>query len=39
MANVNENKLICIYDDKKEDLKNLLLEIYTNFLEEELRKS
>lgn len=31
-----ENNLICIYDDTKEDLKQLLLDIYTTFLEREL---
>lgn len=33
-----EKKLICIYDDTKEDIKKVLLDIYTNFIENELRK-
>ena len=33
-----ENKLICIYDDTKEDINKVLLDIYTNFIENELRK-
>ena len=31
-----ENNLICIYDDTKEDLKQLLLDIYATFIEREL---
>ena len=31
------NDLICIYDDTKEDVYKLLLDIYENFVERELK--
>jgi len=31
-----ENNLICIYDDTKEDITKILLNIYANFVENEL---
>lgn len=32
----NNNDLICIYDDTKEDINRVLLDIYGNFVEREL---
>lgn len=31
-----EKNLICIYDDTKDDLNKVLLDIYANFVEREL---
>lgn len=31
------NDLICIYNDTKEDVNKLLLDIYANFVERELK--
>ena len=31
-----EKNLICIYDDTKDDLSKVLLDIYANFVEREL---
>lgn len=31
------NDLICIYNDTKEDVNELLLDIYANFVERELK--
>lgn len=33
----NKNQIICIYDDTKEDINNLLLNIYLDFAERELQ--
>lgn len=32
----NNNDLICIYDDTKEDINKVLLDIYAKFVEKEL---
>jgi hypothetical protein len=32
----NGNNLICIYDDTKEDIRKILLDIFANFIEKEL---
>lgn len=34
----NDNNLICIYDDTKENINKILLDIYANFVESELQK-
>jgi len=34
----DDNNLICIYDDTKENTNKMLLDIYTNFVESELQK-
>ncbi len=31
-----EKNLICIYDETKDDLRKVLLDIYANFVEREL---
>lgn len=31
------NDLICIYNDTKEDVNKLLLDVYANFVERELK--
>lgn len=33
----NSNDLICIYDDTKEDINKILLDIYANFVKRELQ--
>lgn len=33
----NNNDLICIYDDTKEDINKILLDIYANFVKRELQ--
>lgn len=33
----NKNQIICIYDDTKEDINNILLNIYLDFAERELQ--
>lgn len=33
----NNNDLICIYDDTKEDINKILLDIYAKFLQRELQ--
>lgn len=33
----NNNDLICMYDDTKENINNVLLDIYANFVEDELQ--
>ena len=32
----NANNLICKYDDTKDDISNVLLDIYANFVQREL---
>ena len=32
----DEKKIICIYDDTKENLNKILLDIYANFVQREL---
>ena len=34
---MDNNNLICIYDDTKEDLNTLLSDIFAHFIENELR--
>lgn len=34
---MDNTNLICIYDDTKEDIDKLLLDIYANFVERELK--
>lgn len=33
----NNNDLICIYDNTKEDINKILLDIYANFVKRELQ--
>lgn len=34
----NIDNIICIYDEKKDDIENIILKIYSEFIENELNE-
>ena len=37
MHNINNENVICIYNDTKDNLNQLFIKIYTNYLQKEIQ--